>query len=124
MFIADLIALYWIGMWQGLTARNPSRATMTSVSRVMVLPWVAYALLLLILVLISAKGPNRFEGGSEFFLAMWFFFGLAADIGFAAHARYKLLSSFRLAAQQRYVSSPVFRFFGLTYGRMKLRSQR
>ena len=84
MLVADLFALYWIGMWQGLTAKNPSRATFTSVSRVMVLPWVAYALLLLILVLISANRPNRFEGGSGFFLAMWFLLGLAADIGFNA----------------------------------------
>ena len=124
MFISDLVALYWIGMWQGLTARNPGRATLTCVSRVMVLPWVAYALLLLILVLISANGPNRFEGGSGFFLAMWFFFGLAADIAFAAHARHRLLTAFRLAAQQQYVSSPVFRFLGLTYGKVKLRVSR
>jgi len=124
MFLADLVALYWIGMWQGLTARNPSRATMTSVSRVMVLPWVAYALLVLILVLLSAKGPNRFEGGSGFFLVMWFAFGLAADIGFAAHARHRLLTAFRLAAQQQYAASPVFRFLGLTYGKMKLRFSR
>ena len=121
MFLADLAALYWIGMWQGLTARNPSRATLTSVSRVLVLPWVAYALLLLILVLISANGPNRFEGGSEFFLAMWFVLGLATDIGFASHARHRLLSSFRLAAQQQYASSPASRFLGLNYGQMKLR---
>jgi ABC-type transport system involved in multi-copper enzyme maturation permease subunit len=124
MFLADLVALYWIGMWQGLTSRNPSRATLTSVSRVMVLPWVAYASLLLILALISANRPNRFEGGAGFFLAMWFFFGLATDLAFASHARYKLLTAFRLAAQQRYASGPLFRFLGLTYGKLKLLGQR
>jgi len=121
MFLADLIALYWIGMWQALTARNPARATLTSINRVMVLPWVGYALLVLILALFSANGTNRFQGGPGFFLAMWFVLGLTADIGFAIHARYKLLTTFRLAAEQQYSSSPVFRFLGLTFGKMKVR---
>lgn len=123
MFLADLAALYWVGMWQGLTARNPSRATMGAVSRILVLPWAAYALLVLILVLISARGPNQFEAGPKFFLAMWFVFGLAADIAFAAHARHKLLTAFRLAAQERYASRPIFRWLGLTYGKLRLRCQ-
>ncbi|HTL55587.1 MAG TPA: ABC transporter permease subunit [Candidatus Limnocylindrales bacterium] len=125
MLVADLIALAWVGMWQGLIARNPSRATTTSLTRIMVLPWVAYGIFVLFLVLLSASPSSgmHFEGGPKFFLTVWFAFGLAADIGFGAHARNKLLRDFRLAAQQRYSSAPLFRWLGLMYGRWKLRGQ-
>ena len=125
MLVADLVALGWVGMWQGLTARNPSRATTTSLSRILILPWVAYGGFILLLVLLSASpnSPIRFEGGPKFFLAVWFVFGLAADIGFGAYARHKLLHDFRWAAQQRYGSAPVFRWLGRMYGQWRLRGQ-
>ena len=123
MFLADLAALYWVGMWQGLTARNPSRATMGCVSRILVVPWTAYAVLVLLWVLVSANTPRQFDAGPKVFLTLWFVLGLAADIVFAAHARYRLQTAFRLVVQQRYSPSPVFRWLGLTYGRLRVRWQ-
>ena len=42
------------------------------------------------------------------FLGLWFGLGLAADLGFGAWARHKLLTEFRLAATQRYEPLPGF----------------
>ena len=51
MLVVDLAGLYWIGMWQGLTSKNPNRATSAVVARILVLPWVVYALVLLVVAL-------------------------------------------------------------------------
>lgn len=108
MFVLDLIAIYWVGMWQGLAAKNQSRAISTTLARIMVLPWVVIALVLLLLALISMGGVNPPEPGGRFFLALWFFTGLFIDLGFAATARHQLLTRFRVAAQERYGTRPGF----------------
>ena len=100
VMIADLAGLYWVGMWQGLTARNPNRATSASLARILVMPWVAFGAVSLLLSLISLN--REVDLGPKFFLALWVGLSLAADVGFGAWARYKLLTEFRLAAAQRY----------------------
>jgi hypothetical protein len=39
---------------------------------------------------------------AKYLLGLWFGLGLAADVGFGAWARQKLLAEFRLAATRRY----------------------
>jgi ABC-type transport system involved in multi-copper enzyme maturation permease subunit len=99
MFVADLVALYWVGMWLGLSARNPKRAFSGTILRVLVLPWIAFCAFLMF----AAMAPTSVRDmGWEVFLGTWFALGLAADIGFGLHARHKLLTEFRLIAAQRY----------------------
>ncbi len=106
MLVMDLAGLYWTGMWQGLTSKNPNRATSAVVARILILPWVAYALVILVVSLIwSGRGQ---EPSWIFFLAMWVAVGLAADLGFGLRARFKLLNDFRTAAEQRYSTRPGF----------------
>ena len=106
MFLADLGALYWLGMWLGLTAKNQIRALSGSLVRILVLPWAAYGVVLLVLVL-REWGPRSYQSNPDwkFFVGLWFGLGLGADIGFGAWARQKLLTEFRTAAQQQYESS-------------------
>lgn len=100
MLIADLAALYWVGMWEGLAAKNPTRATATTVGRILILPWVALGLGSLVA---SLALPNlEDEALLKFFLGLWFGLGLAANLGFGAWARHKLLTEFRPAAARRY----------------------
>ena len=108
MLIADLVSLYWVGMWQGLTAKNVGRATTASLSRILVFPWTAFAVVALLLVLGSARGASRFDSWPGFYPALWFVLGALTDFGFAGYARYKLTTDFRLAAQQRYSPSAGF----------------
>jgi len=106
LMIADLAGLYWVGMWQGLTAKNPNRATSASLARIMVVPWVAFAVVSLLLSLVSLN--RDVDLGPRFFLALWVGLSLAADVGFGAWARHKLLTEFRIAAAHRYVPGQGF----------------
>jgi hypothetical protein len=108
MLVADLCALYWIGMWQGLTAKNPARAVTASLSRVLILRWLLIALVLLLVVLASMAGVREPEPWWQFFLGLWFFIGLLVDFFFSFYSRHKLLTEFRLAAQQRYNPAAAF----------------
>jgi len=103
MLVLDLWALYWVGMWQGLTARSPQQAASTTSARILVLPWVMFFLAVLVVGLSGTGGIDW-----EFFLACWFLAGLFIDFTFAAIAREKLLSEFRLVAEQRFAAKPGF----------------
>jgi hypothetical protein len=114
MLVADLVALYWIGMWQGLTAKNPARAASGTLSRVLIVPWLLIALVMLLVALASMGGVREPDPWWKFFLGLWFVLGLLVDFGFSAYACHKLVTEFRLAAQQRYESRRGFwkRFAG------------
>jgi hypothetical protein len=102
MIVADLIAFYWVGMWQALTAKNPNRAASASIARILILPSLGWALIVLIAVLSSMRGGQNYESWPHMLLGLWFGLGLVVDIGFSVAARRKLLAEFRLAAVQRY----------------------
>ena len=108
MFAADLVTLYWIGMWQSLTAKNPARATGNSLALVMIIPWIVIALGMLFMAL----GPFSTGLGMDpgwIALGLWFVAGIGLDGVLTLRARRRLLSGFRLAAQQRYESSAGWR---------------
>lgn len=104
MLVADLTALYWVGMWRGLTARNVRRATTGSLLRILVLPWIAFAIIMLLLVLFSFRDGNRFESWPGSYPFLWLVLGLLCNFAFASLARHNLLTAFRVAAQERYVA--------------------
>jgi ABC-type transport system involved in multi-copper enzyme maturation permease subunit len=106
MLLADLAALYWVGMWKALTAKNPARATAANFGRILVLPWVALALAGLVAALLWPNAAN--EPVQKLFLGAWFVVGVAVDLGFGVWARHKLLTEFRLAATRRYEPLPAF----------------
>jgi hypothetical protein len=102
LIVADLIALYWVGMWQALTAKNPNRSASASVARILILPPLGWAMVVLIGVLASFRGGQNYESYPHMLLGLWFGLGLLADIAFSVAARRKLLAEFRFAAAQRY----------------------
>jgi len=94
------VALYWVGMWMGLAARNPKRAFSGAIIRILMLPWIGFAAFMMF----AAVAPPDVQGklGWGHFLGVWFALGLAADVGFGFWARQKLLAEFRIIATQRY----------------------
>ena len=100
MLVADLAGLYWVGMWEGLAAKNPTRATATSVGRILVLPWVVLGLGGMVVALVWPHIEDK--PVLKLLLGLWLALGLMADLGFGAWARHKLLTEFRLAATRRY----------------------
>jgi ABC-type transport system involved in multi-copper enzyme maturation permease subunit len=102
MFVADLVALYWLCMWRGLTARNALRAAGGSLGIIFGLPWVAYGVVLMFMILTEwGQQGNQTSPNWQFFFGLWFGLGIAVDFFFAAWSRQKLLTEFRLAAQQQ-----------------------
>jgi len=102
LIVADLVALYWVGMWQALSAKNPNRTASASVARILILPPLSWAMVVLIAVLSSVRGGQNYESWPHMLIGLWFGLGIIADIGFSVAARRRLLSEFRLAAAQRY----------------------
>ena len=100
MLVLDLVALYWVGMWVGMSARNPKHAFSGVIVRILILPWVAYAVVMTLVALAPSDLQNNVSWG--FFLGVWFGLGLLADVGFSLWARQKLLSDFRVVATQRF----------------------
>jgi hypothetical protein len=104
MFVADLMALFWVGTWQALTAKNPNRAPSASVAQILVAPGILWAGMSMLIALTSDHHSE--PPGPSFFLGLWFVLGLLADLGFGLSARQKLLMEFRLVASQRFVPRP------------------
>lgn len=101
MLVMDLAAIYWVSLWQALVARSPGRAVLGTLTRLLFIPPLAYAGVAVATSLLLAL--FQFEQLEwPFFTTTWFLLGLGADIGFSLHARHKLLTQFRLAAEQRY----------------------
>jgi len=80
IFLADLIALYWVGMWMGLVSKNPKRAYSDTIGRVLAVPWVIFALFMLMMVLVAVHG--RTEPSWKTGLGAWVVIGLVTDLGF------------------------------------------
>jgi ABC-type transport system involved in cytochrome c biogenesis permease component len=110
VFVADLIALSWLGMWLGLRSRHAHRAAAGALVRVLVLPWILMAILLLVFALSNAYGRIRAWTGADWegkiFLLSWLVIGLSIAAIFGLRARQKLLTQFREVATQRFEAHP------------------
>lgn len=113
MLIADLAGLYWLGMWQGLTAKNPTRAASNTLGYILLLPWAMVTLGMLAASLVFPNAEDTLV--IRFLLGLWFALGLATDLAFGAWSRHKLLTEFRLAATRRY--EPLLGFWKRLLGR-------
>jgi hypothetical protein len=103
MLVADMMALSTVGMWVGLTARNPNRATGITVARVLVLPLAAGFAILICAALVAYSSAN-FEPGWKFVLILWFGLGIASDAVFGLSAWRNLQTAFREVATQRFAA--------------------
>jgi len=102
MFVMDMVALAWVGMWRGLNSHRPNRAAAAAIARIMTLPWLAW-LVIIILIAVSATARGGFNGWEGEFLAV-LIFGLSVGVNliFGLTARARLLSDFRRVATTRF----------------------
>jgi len=70
MLVADLVAFYWVGLWQAMVARNPHRAASVSLARILIVPWIVIAIVSLIASLVGRE--SRSDPGRAFFWAYGF----------------------------------------------------
>jgi ABC-type transport system involved in multi-copper enzyme maturation permease subunit len=99
MLVVDMVALYWVAMWEGLIARDATQAARSSAGKILILPWGGMALLVLGCILYNQA--SRWQPGWGLFMGSWVVFGLFADVGFGTWARHRLLTRFRATAEQR-----------------------
>lgn len=113
MLVADLAALFYVGLWQSLTARNANRANTAAVVRILALPWILYAGFLMFIAIASFSGPGP-NVAAGFFIIAWLVIGLAVDALFGMHAKSRLEMEFRARATARYTPPPSLwqRLFG------------
>ena len=105
LFVADMIALTWVGMWRGLNSRRANRAATAAIVRVMTLPWILWSLITILLAVSNAMqsgggGSNWWDG--KFLIVMWVAIGLGVNLLFAVPARRRLLADFRTVATTRF----------------------
>ena len=101
VFFADIAALFWTGMWQGLSVKNPKQAFGGTFVPIVVVPWVAFALVMTTFGLLPRQMQPKFNDATPA-IALWFALCLLADLGFGFWARHQLLTKFRTAAAQRF----------------------
>jgi hypothetical protein len=100
MFAADLLALFWVGIWCGLTAKSPNHAAFATILRILLLPAVAFAAFsILITFWASLNGPPGPDW--RFYLGLWFWLGLLTDLAFGLRAWSGLRAGFREVALRR-----------------------
>ena len=104
---ADLAALVWVAMARALTAKNHNQATISTLARVLVLPWVVFGLVVGAGNLWSALTPGPgWSPGWQFHLGLWFGLSLAADLIFGLRAWWQLQTRFREITLRRFSPAP------------------
>ena len=102
MLVTDLMALIWVAMASALTAKTPNQASVSTVFRIMILPWMLWMAVVAVTNLwVMTFGGDTF--GWKFYLGLWVSLGLAADLLFGFPAWWKLQTSFRELALKRIV---------------------
>ena len=101
MLIGGLVLLYFdtfaltrAGMWAALTAKRPSRAVLSALRRVMLLPWLASLPMpwILAMIFISSEGKLAIVWG------LWIGLGVVVDLVVGISAGSNLRRHFRAAA--------------------------
>ncbi|MDB6067636.1 MAG: hypothetical protein JWR26_3844 [Pedosphaera sp.] len=95
LFVTDMYALSWVGLWHGLTSRDSTRACIKSIVQILVLP-TAGCLGVMGLFALLAAGASRLP--LQAMTALWFAVGFISDAAACGWAMSKLNEEFRAAA--------------------------
>ena len=118
----DVAALFIVGLWQGLRSKNSIQAFTSTVSQILVLPWLLYFVFLLSLFFINARGGRGPE--EQMLLFVWFLIALAVDLFFMVLSWMNLHDRMRVVAASRYEgrqAAGIWAKMGRAYGRLRRR---
>jgi len=103
MFAVDLWALIWVGMWMGVSSKTAGAAVFSSMTRILLLPWLAAALVNLILFLTGMLFLAGTALEVEYVIVLvWFLIGLGIDCVYGWRAHLNLHNDLRRVATQRF----------------------
>jgi ABC-type transport system involved in multi-copper enzyme maturation permease subunit len=80
LFLLDCYVLSWVGLWQGLTARNATRACIRTLMSLMILPGLVF----LPLLCLTFTGNAFDERAVLMVTIVWFLAGFLVDVGVGA----------------------------------------
>src|ERR1051326_7615744 len=104
LLFADLAAVSWVAIAAALTAKTPNHASVSTIFRLLILPWLLWFVIVTIgAVWLLLHGRN--EPGWEFYLNLLFWLGLLADAVFGIPAWWRVRTRFRQLALQRLSAS-------------------
>jgi hypothetical protein len=101
MFVADMIALSWTGMWAGLTSGSHGRATLKTAGKILIVPWAIFGLVDLgARVFMYLFYRPSWDSDWPFDVGCWFCVGILMDVISIIRARRGLNTRFaQLAAE-------------------------
>jgi hypothetical protein len=105
IFVADVITLAWVSMWTGLKSVNANRAAGAAMARVLVLPWLLFAMLwtgIAILDEMNRGSMPRWLNDEDAAIVSWIVIGLAIDVLFGVLAYRNLMFNFRHTVAARF----------------------
>lgn len=96
----DLAALFWVAMATALVAKSPNHASLSTILRVLIVPWILFGMVAALMNLwaFTARADSF---GWQFYLTLWFVLSVIADLGFGVPAWRRLRTSFRDLALKR-----------------------
>jgi chromate transport protein ChrA len=102
IFVTDLLTLSWLGMWRGLNSRRPNRAAAAALVRVLVLPWMAFLMVMTLMALTEVFGRRNSSWDGHSVILLWAAISLVFNGVFGLPARRRLVQEFRQMATQRF----------------------
>jgi len=94
LLFVDFSILGWIGMWMGVVARRHHRAVLSTLARVMVVPWAANFLLVLLIV----GGAGFGLPTAQVLSPLWFGLAVVLEWAFRTRAKVGLFAALRQVA--------------------------
>ena len=102
MFAVDLWTLGWVGMWMGVSIKSASHAVFASMTRILILPWIIFAIMSLLLVFLMPFIGFFQPSPGLFFVTAWVVAGLGVDLAYGRRAYLSLHRDLRTVATQRF----------------------
>jgi ABC-type Na+ efflux pump permease subunit len=103
MFVADIAALIWAGIWFGLAAKDVKQAAASTYAHIMALPTCVFILLLIAAMTLCALLRRDLPESYVLYLAGWFVIGIANDILHFIGCRNLYYTRVRELAASRYL---------------------
>lgn len=91
VLVSDFLAIGWLGMWDGLRARQHHRAILRTLIKVLLVPWIMW-IVMMAMFASSFRGP----GAVQTLFTFWFGICVVNNLFWSQRARSGLLNYFRL----------------------------
>ena len=101
VFFADLAALFWTGIWQGVSVKSHQKVFGGTFVPILVVAWIVLILLVTAFPFLPPGLLQQFNDATSA-ITSWFVLCWLTDVGFRFWARHQFLTNFPMAAAQRF----------------------